>query len=108
MSASKQKLALAEARAAERAREKAEKTAALRAHIAAVSKPGARIRVTKDLTRYDDRLTPGQVGTVIGPPRTRMGLDWVQMTGSTLVFVRFDCGAELDVICQKDVELVAS
>src|SRR5580698_10057212 len=79
---------------------------ALRAHIEAVSKPGARIRVTTDLTRYDPRLTPGQIGTVLGPPRTRIGREWA-VTGATLVYVRFDCGAELDIICKRDVKLVS-
>jgi len=47
-----------------------------------------RVRLTESLTRYDARLTGGQEGNATGRSNY----------GDRFTFVRFDCGAALDVL----------
>lgn len=64
--------------------------------------PGARVRLTVDLSRYDERLTVGQVGTVKeGRAVLPAGRSWESATGTPFAHVVFDCGAALDVIAAK-------
>lgn len=49
-----------------------------------------RVKLTDDLARYDARLTGGQEGEVTRGGGSRLG--------DRFAFVRFDCGAALDVL----------
>jgi hypothetical protein len=51
-----------------------------------------RVRLTANLTRYDPRLTDGQEGDTIGSG---------SHLGDHFTFVRFDCGAKLDVLWES-------
>lgn len=57
-----------------------------------------RMRLIVDLTRYDRRLTVGQLGTTM--PNVKLSI-W----GDRFVAIRFDCGAELDIL-YKSLEKV--
>jgi len=59
-----------------------------------------RVKLIKDLTRYDKRLTAGQLGTTI--PNVKLSF-WGNM--DTFVAVEFDCCVQMD-IAYKSIEKV--
>lgn len=50
------------------------------------------VTLNTDLTKYDSRLTKGQVGKTI--PNLKLSM-WGSM--DTFVAVKFDCGAKMDI-----------
>jgi hypothetical protein len=55
-----------------------------------------RVELIEDLTRYDKRLIKGQLGMTM--PGVKLS---VWGSSDRFVAVRFDCGAELDILFQS-------